>query len=107
MSARIEEINALGFGPDIAAAWMSRENSLGRRVCFHIAVGVPEFAQSGACSTCWRPGLLPKRVPLGEWYRDMQALATEAKTDHFCMMPGCAECLRNTRIQCARNSLEA
>ena len=54
------ELRRRGFRGDIVETWLNRETELGRQVCFHVAVGVPEFMTSGLCSTCWKPPLLKK-----------------------------------------------
>jgi hypothetical protein len=56
---RVSEITRRGFTRAIALSWVATESRRGRRVCFHIAVGVPEFMTSGACATCWKPADAP------------------------------------------------
>lgn len=52
---RIRALLERGFDMENATRWALHEGALGREICYHVYVGVPEWETSGMCATCWRP----------------------------------------------------
>jgi hypothetical protein len=88
--ARLGEIRDLGFKPIDAVKWANLENALGRQVCYHVYVGVPEIGDSGKCSSCWQPPAPSTRFVTRKYPQDY-CLATRPGIASCVLRPGHAE----------------